>query len=379
MDYTLYKVTTKNDFKLNVNFLIDFYTPIIGNVASSFYLLLSNNISYMNKNNNLSFSYESIYKQLNCTSDQLSNAKQKLEAMGLINTLISTTNQNKEVLFVINSTLNFNEFISNTKYKILLIKFIGNTNFQYLEYKYSPCVQQDNLLDVSSTFEKIFSKQNLQDVRTIDFAIVYKDLLKLSSSNITISSECKKIIENVYSKSSLSLDQIEKAILNSIENIADKNIFQCNQDSLVCNLNKLFSINCFNLNDVQINRSFKLFESLLPYTDEQKIINDYKSINSVHYLYSIFKNNVSKLDLSIINLLQKKYKLHDDVINVIIDFSLFKTHGKLNKKYIFKIAKTFNGLAINSCEDAIKHFKNFITNKSFDNTISKDKWKLESI
>ena len=389
MGFALYRVSNRNDFKLNTNFLIDLYTPIIGNIATSFYILLCNNYLYSSKNRNLSFNFKATCRQINCSLEQLFDAKRKLEAFKLIDTFIFIENNvnNNLCQIIVNSPLNFFDFISNQKYKTLLIDKIGIENYQYLEYKYLPSTLSKDLLNVSETFDNVFCGEKMKKTNIIDFEKIYKDLFKLSTRNILISNECKTIIENVYLKFPLSLNEIENVILNSLDNVSDKNIFLCNPKFLICNFNKIImNSSHLNLNQniskyisINVSRSFNLFSSTISDLDSQKIINDYKLINSEQYLYSIFKKNISIFDRNIIGILKEEYSLKDEVINVIIDFSLYKTNGKLNKKYILKIAQTFNGLNINSCELAIQHFRKNISLNSIDNVSEINGLKLEHI
>ncbi len=387
MGFTLYRVNNSNDFKLSTNFLIDLYAPIIGNLATSFYILLCNNNLYSSKNQNLSFNFQSTCRQINCSLEQLFVAKKKLEAVKLIDTFIFVDHNSNSNLcqIIVNSPLNFFDFVSNKKYKALLISKIGTENYQYLEYKYSSSTIYKNLLNISASFDNVFCDNDLKKINIIDFDQIYKDLFMVSTKNIFISDECKTIIENVYSKFPLTLTAIENVIINSLDNVNDKNIFSCNPKFLICNLNKIvMSPSYFDKkrnqhNFTDVNRSFNLFTSTISNLDSQKIISDYKLFNSEQYLYSIFKKNVSIFERKIIGILKKEYALKDEVINVIIDFSLYKTNGKLNKKYVFKIARTFNGLNINSCELAIQHFRKNISLNSIDSTIEENELKLEHI
>ena len=387
MGFTLYRVSNRDDFKLSTSFLIDLYTPIIGNLATSFYILLCNNHLYLSKNRNLSFNFQSTCRQINCSLEELLIAKKKLEAIKLIDTFIFIENNSNNNLcqIIVNSPLNFFDFVANQKYKALLIDKIGIENYQYLEYKYLPSTIYKDLLNISDSFDNVFSEKKLKEINTIDFEKIYTDLFKLSTKNIFISDECKGIIESAYLKFPLSLATIENIILDSLDNVNDKNIFSCNPKFLICNLNKVI-MNSFHSNRqknesnfIIVNRSFNLFTSAISDFDAQKIINDYKLINAEQYLYSIFKKNISIFERKIIGILKEEYLLKDEVINVIIDFSLYKTNGKLNKKYIFKIAQTFNGLNINSCELAIEHFRKNISLNSIDNTIDVNDVKLEHI
>ena len=387
MGFILYRVSNRDDFKLSTNFLIDLYTPIIGNLATSFYILLCNNHLYLSKNQNLSFNFQSACRQINCSFEQLIMAKKKLEAIKLIETFIYIENNsiNNLCQIVVNPPLNFFDFVSNQKYKTLLIDKIGIENYQYLEYKYLPSTIYKNLLNISESFDNVFSEKKLKEINIIDFEKIYMDLFKLSTKNIFISDECKRIIESVYLKFPLTLTIIENIILDSLDNVSDKNIFSCNQKFLICNLNKVIMNSPHSnrlksrSNFIRVNRSVNLFTSTISDFDSQKIINDYKLINAEQYLYSIFKKNVSIFERKIIGILKEEYLLKDEVINVIIDFSLYKTNGRLNKKYIFKIAQTFNGLNINSCELAIEHFRKNISLNSIDNTMDVNDVKLEHI
>lgn len=387
MGFILYRVSNRDDFKLSTNFLIDLYTPIIGNLATSFYILLCNNHLYLSKNQNLSFNFQSACRQINCSFEQLIMAKKKLEAIKLIDTFIYIENNSNNNLcqIVVNPPLNFFDFVSNQKYKTLLIDKIGIENYQYLEYKYLPSTIYKNLLNISESFDNVFSEKKLKEINIIDFEKIYMDLFKLSTKNIFISDECKRIIESVYLKFPLTLTIIENIILDSLDNVSDKNIFSCNQKFLICNLNKVIMNSPHSnrlkskSNFIRVNRSVNLFTSTISDFDSQKIINDYKLINAEQYLYSIFKKNVSIFERKIIGILKEEYLLKDEVINVIIDFSLYKTNGRLNKKYIFKIAQTFNGLNINSCELAIEHFRKNISLNSIDNTMDVNDVKLEHI
>ena len=359
----LYSVTKKDNFKINTHSLIDLYLPIIGHVANNFFMMLSSDVSYCDNVKNLSFSLQDACTKLNCSYDELTAARKKLEAMGLIETFLPIDNK-KNFLFVLNNPLDFYEFISKPKYKVLLIKNIGLTNFQFLEYKYlnSNWEIDNKMLNVSSTFESVFNDQDIKQIKNLDFSIIYQDLLKLTSINIVIPQTCKDIIENVYLRHSLSLKKIEQAILDSIDTDTNNNCI-CNQAFLVANLNKIINEEYKMIPDKQkigLKRDAKLFQCLLDQQQEQEIIVDYKSYNAEQYLMYIFNNHLSSNDRKIIGQLKKDYQLIDETINVLIDFVLFRTKGKLNKKYIFKTAKTINGLNINTCETCVKYFKDFV-------------------
>ena len=70
------------------------------------------------------------------------------------------------------------------------------------------------------------------------------------------------------------------------------------------------------------------------------------------------EENINADEKQIINILRTKYHLNDEIINVLVDFSLNKTNGKLNKKYLTKAAHTVNGLGLISAQQVVAHLKN---------------------
>lgn len=358
----LYSIAKKDNFKINTNSLIDLYLPIVGHLANNFFMLLANDVCYCDNIKNLSFSLQNACTKLNCSLDELNLARKKLEAIGLLETYIPTDDK-KNFLFVLNCPLDFFEFVSHPKYKALLIKSINLTNFQFLEYKYlnSNWEIDNKMLNVSSPFEAVFNDQDINQVKNLDFSLIYKDLLKLTSINVVIPQICKDIIENIYLRHGLSIKKIEQAILDSVTDT--DNTWICDQSFLVANLNKIINEECKILPDKQtlnLHRDFKLFQCQLSQEQEQEIILDYKSYNAEQYLMTIFNNHLSPHDRKLVSQLKNNFHLLDETINVLIDFVLFRTRGRLNKKYIFKTAKTINGLNINTCGACVKHFKDFL-------------------
>jgi replication initiation and membrane attachment protein DnaB len=83
---------------------------------------------------------------------------------------------------------------------------------------------------------------------------------------------------------------------------------------------------------------------------------DYQSLNAEQYLRAIVKSTLTHEQLEIINLLRSKYLLPDFIINLLVDYTLFKTNGVLNNKYITKTAQTINNLGLKSLTNVYDHF-----------------------
>lgn len=357
-----------NDYRLNLTSLYDLYLPIIGQSSTNFYMLLNNMIEANIKNKNLTFNSNLICRQLNISTDELLSAKDKLEAIGLLSTYVSTNaNKDRIFIFVLKTCLEYETFVSNPKFKTLLISKVGTTNFEYLEYKNS--IEQDmaEAIEVTSSFDRVFDNDQLKNVKTINFDTLYKNIQKTTSLPIVINESCKKIIEDIYVKYQLSLHDIEMVIYDSINEIDGHLIV--NNNLLITNFNKFVS-GQLNIALIDLNRDFKLFYGQLNQEQEDKIIHDYKICNSELYVCSIFKRSLNKDEKDIIASLRNKYHLKDDIINVLVDFSLNKTNGKLNKRYLFKAANSINGLGFIEPYQVINHFKKALIENasSYDNS-----------
>ncbi|MBQ0045422.1 MAG: DnaD domain protein [Mycoplasma sp.] len=350
--FTVKKV---NEFKLNINALYDLYLPVVGKTATSFYMILSNMVEN-NKDHNLTFNSDNICKQLNVSNEQLSVAKDKLEAIGLLSTFISTNNRKDNILILmVKSALAYQDFIANPKLKTLLINQIGQTNVEYLEYKNAPESQLQDAIEITRSFEQVFNGAELKNVHILDFEKLYQNIQKTTSLPLVIDENCKNIIQDVYGKYRISLKDIEFVLYDSINDMDGFN--KVNPNLLIQNFNRL--VNKQVAAPLQtVTRDFRLFTTGLDQEMEDKIYLDYKMCNPELYLSIIFKKALSSEEKQLIHILRTKFHLNDEIINVLVDFSLNKTNGKLNKKYITKAAHTVNGLGLTDAKQVVAHLKN---------------------
>lgn len=349
------------DYRLNLSSLYDLYLPIVGQSATNLYVVLNNYVEAESKLNKITINSNYICQQLNISESELNNAKDKLEAMGLISTYVSSNDNDNIYIFVLNSCLSYEEFVSNPKFKALLIKKLSIANFEMIEYKYSTDKKLQESIEITKSFDKVFDDVDVNSLHSIDFAQLYSNIQKTTSLPIVINDECKKIIENIYAKYQISLHDIEMVIYDSINEL--DGYLQTNGNLLIQNFNKLIN-NQVNISIVNLNRDFKLFYGQLNQEAEDRIIADYKMCNSELYLYSIFKRSLSKYEKDAIAYLRNKCHLKDEIINCVIDFSLNKTNGQLNKKYLIKAANSINGVGLVDVKQVINHFKKALIDKN---------------
>jgi len=151
-------------------------------------------------------------------------------------------------------------------------------------------------------------------------------------------------------------------MLNLIKNNLINNI-----DFLTIDLNKLeltiFSNMEFEKNKTKfqyynIERDFNIFNKNSNLDRFKNVINDYNNFKPSDFLKHIRKEKLSLKDKEAINLLTYDKSLSDPIVNVILDFVLFKNLGRLNVKYLKRIKETVLGINIKDEYEMIKFFQN---------------------
>ncbi|VEU64796.1 DnaD domain protein [Mycoplasmopsis cynos] len=142
------------------------YGPIIGGLGVLLYeylMDLSRNSDFAN----IPFNFSSLNLFLNSHEDDLNKSRKELEALGLINTF--KDNKKAITVFVLQRPLTANEIIKNPFITKLLVKHIGQGNFEKLTRR------------TKVEIKPIFGSE-LEDVSS-DFFTIYDETLK-DSSNI---------------------------------------------------------------------------------------------------------------------------------------------------------------------------------------------------
>ncbi len=354
--YVIYK---DYGYTLNYELLYDLYSPIIGSEAVNLYINLYHESTKQAKMPGISSYLKDLNDLCNHSSAVFTELRAKLEAIGLLQTYLQESNDQLERTyhFVIKQPLSFSKFIDNQKFRFLLIKSIGQLNYEKLEYMYMPSRVPADSTNVSSTFEIVFDDNDLSNVKTFNFDKLYENIAKNTSTVIVINNECKSIIESYHQNYNLSESEIEHIIYGCI--VENNGTYEVDHDLLSVKfheyINSAKNVSVFS--NIKLHRNVAMFVKNLSSEQMQVIFNEYKNLNSEQYLSAIYKAPLSAEEIETIETLRKTYKLSDYVINLLVDFTIFKTNGKLNRTYICKIAKTINGLNLNRLTDIYNFFR----------------------
>ena len=342
----LFLVFQKYGEIINNDLLTDLYKPIIGKEAIDLYLTFSNEAKKQSIHKTKPLDLENFLINNKIDINKFNLYRNYLEAFNLLTTYLKTSENESNYYFFVNQPLSFSEFIQNPKFRHMLISSIGDFEYERLQYMYSTKRIYD-AQNVSTTFDAIFGNLDIHKVSKLNFEKLYENIAKDNSIIVSIKPESKKIIENYFNSYNLSLYELQHVIVTCLQK-NPSGIYEPNHDLLKIKfkdyIEKNINIDKIEKNDVK--RDHSIFTSEPSNELLEAIFIDYEFYNSEQYLHSIFKSNLDIEEIKLINLLRSSFSLPDSLINMMLDFCTYKLKGKINKKYLVKMAKTINALNI---------------------------------
>ncbi|QBQ08042.1 chromosome replication initiation and membrane attachment protein [Spiroplasma gladiatoris] len=362
-----YKVFLKNRIDiLDDKVLTYLYQPIIGLKSLAIYKLLINEAEVIKQLQKQEFYNEDrLIKLSMLSSDQLSWAIKKLEAMGLVVTLQSKINEAK--IFNIYPPLEPKQFFEYSLFNSALLEKIGKKNYEIaqLMFKEDNCANESDYKNTSSKFlevfeefnknlkEEVYSKIQTRPKKTnvllegLDFESIFKNL---QNKNICVSKEnekLKNVIEEVY----LSYNLTEETIIDALIKAYDEQEVDLDIEKFYIIISSKYLVH-------EDTASLDFDPELNKKTKTNAKIKEMETIDPIHFLELLM--NVDCLDLVFLELirsLRREYKLRDGVINCLLEYSYLKNESKIVKNYILKIAKTFNERDISNAKEAMDYLK----------------------
>lgn len=347
---------------INNNFLYDLYLPIVGNLSIQIYNFLVN--EYNSKVNSAIYinTYNKIISKFKISMQELLDALYLLESVALITTYQDNSNLLKpRMVHYINEPLNYFKFIENNNLNLLLKKYISDSEYTSLVYKYNNNTIKSSFINVSKDISYLIDTLDDNNIE-FDYINVYSLVSKKINDNFIIDDISKDKLNYYFLKHNFTYEQLANCVFNSMSFL--NNNYEVSYSSLVLELSRLESF--IRSRDkktiIKINRKFDFFTLNADNDTFRNIIDDYQNTNSENYLISITKQDLDYEMKKTLNELRNKLFLHDSIINCIIDYSLFHNSGRLVPKYILKIGYSMNNLSIDSLNNAIKYLRSVNAN-----------------
>lgn len=348
--------------------LIMLYQPLIGSIAVNLYLTLW---SYLDKNEIVSndWNHGQLSSSMKLNIEALNEAREKLEAIGLLKTYIKKAEINNYI-YELYSPLNVYDFFTNPILTTTLYNQVGKDEYQKIvDYFKIPKISLNGYVDITSKFTDVFEISN----QTPSTHIV-DDVKKANNCSLSFVSKIDlNNILNSIPKEMLNIKSITKDIKEFIYKIGL--VYNFNDDEMIELIrNSLSSKLTIDKNELRKNaRSYYNFENSgklpsLVYrnqpeylrkapgdtSNKARMIYTFEVTPPYDYLASKTKCDLTKNDKAILELLLVDFELMPGVANVLIDYVLKINNNKLIKSYIEVIASQWKRSKVETVEEAMK-------------------------
>lgn len=380
------------------------YLPVIGTDAVMLYFSLWADLDDA-KIVSKDFTHQKLVSNLRRTTSEIENARHKLEAIGLIKTLVKKSNVNNYI-YELYSPVSANEFLSHPILNIVLYSNIGKTQYDNLVKSFKlPRFNTTNYEDITKSFSDVFESASMTsyDLSLEDIKRYNKLKLNINSNfdfNFLISSMPKNIdTSKVFTKDIQQLI-INLSFIYDIDAVKMSNIIKgcfnekgfINKDLLRKSARNYYQFDNGGMLPTIIDNSQPeyLRKAIGDTSKRAKMIYTFETISPRELLIKINNgNDPTRRDLKLIEDLTIDYKLKPGVVNVLIDYVININDKKLTRGLIETLAGEWQRLGIETVEEAMnvaekEHkkrgkkvikpvVKNAKTPDWFDKEITKDK------
>lgn len=384
--------------------LTSLYLPVIGTDAVMLYFTLWADLD-SSQIVSKDFSHQKLVSNLRMTINEIENARHKLEAIGLIKTLVKRGNVNNYI-YELYSPVSASEFLSHPILNVTLYSNIGKTEYDNLIKSFKlPRFNTSNYEDITKCFNDVFESASLtsydlslEDIRrynklklninsNFDFNFLISSMPKNIDTNRVFTKDIKELIINlsfIYDIDAVKMANIIKGCFNERGTI--------NKEELRKSARNYYQFDNGGMLPTLIDNSQPeyLRKPIGDTSKRAKMIYTFETISPRELL--IKKNNGSdptRRDLKLVEDLLIDYKLKPGVVNVLIDYVLNIKDNKLTRGIVETLAGEWQRLGIETVEEAMAtaekehkkrgkkvintEVKNAKTPDWFDKDIAKDK------
>lgn len=363
------------------------YQPIIGYTAVSLYFTLLDDLDRSEL-----MSYDLTHHHLMATMqlklEIIVEAREKLEACGLLKTYFKAGNINQYV-YLIYSPMSAHEFLTHPILSVVLYNNLGKKEYERIvNYFKIPHVSLKDYEDITASFDEVFtsvsgnvmelgdtirkreSRQPLID-KGIDFNMLISSIPASMVNDRCFSKDVKELINALsftYHLDTLAMQGLVRDSLN------EKGMIDKAQLRKSCREYYQFE-NAGDLPTVIYNKQPDYLKK--PAGDHSKwakMVYAFENLTPYQFLKAKYKGaEPTDRDKRLIESLLVDQKLNPGVVNVLIAYVLKINHEQLKKSYVETIAGQWKRLNIETVEEAMKIAEK--EHKKMKNLLNKNKTK----
>ena len=369
MDYV-----SKNDFyeirvaslitNLDRDSLLELYQPIIGAQAAILYLTLSTQKKSPDGGN--IFKTEQLLKNMALTPGEFYSARRYLEAVGLIRTYETVQEDVRCYIYVIYSPKSPKAFFEDTLFKGLLIMNVGEKEAKRLANKWKVNLTiPEEYHEVSASFVDVYNLDYDDPSFSKNFGV---SILGRDHGRAQLEFNYDLFFSFIKENSGIDTSTFKRKDMKEIARLAT--LFGLNEKTMA-----FIVIDEYNT-DSPIHLDFERIknkcEEKIKYSQvtnikESSVSGDSELANKIRMMEEVAPakflqylqqgTKPARSDLAIVDSLSKDYGFGNGIINVIVEYVLYKNNNILSKNYCEKIASSLAREGVLTTVDAMNYLK----------------------
>jgi len=355
------------------------YQPLIGPVCISLYLTLKQQIE-TNKLQSEPYSHYFIMNLLNLNLMEIYQARNKLEAIGLLQTFVKKEGENRQFLYILNPPLSAEQFFSDGLLNIYLYQKVGREYYNRLKASFTDSViPRNEFQNITKSFQEVFtsqaaypytpiqeeeteslkiaSKGEVNPIKVIpeqfDFDLLLAGLNEAVVPKRAITKEVREVILKLAFLYEIDPIQMKNIILSSITNDNQIDIERLRKAA-----RDWYTIEHYSSLPKLVDKvQSPLLQSEIdvPKTKEERLIRYLETVSPRQLLQDMNQGNEPvQSELQLIENLMINQKLPPGVVNVLIQYCLLRTDMKLSKSFVETIASHWGRKKIKTVVEAME-------------------------
>lgn len=361
-------VVNKTILNDNRTLLINLYQPLIGVIAVGLYNTLWSFLDRLELIS-LEYTHNTLLNNMMISCNEFKEAREKLEAIGLIKTYVKTENVNNYV-YELYSPMSAKEFLNNPILNTALYNAIGAKEYERtIEFFKIPYINLRNYEDVTSKFSDTFiwttsvvrnmEMYNLKNKNSRSLSIISKidinTILNLIPDDLLNHRSLTKEMKDYLTKISFIYNYDNEIMVELIRNsLTDKHTIDKNK--LRDNATKFYQFeNMGKLPSLIYRKQPEYLRTTKEgISNRMRMINMFETTSPYDFIASKYKTGTpSNSDLKIISYLLLDLDLKPGVVNVLVDYVLKINNNKLTRVFVDTIASQWKKSNIETVEDAM--------------------------
>lgn len=376
MDYV-----SKNDFyeirvaslitNIDKDSLLELYQPIVGAQAAILYLTLLK--QRKNGDGGTIFKTEQLLKSMQLSAGEFHSARRFLEAVGLIRTFESKNQDVRCYIYLIYSPKSPKAFFEDALFKGLLILNVGEKEAKRLANKYKVnLVIPPEYNEVSASFVDVYNLDYDDPSFRKDFG---NQIIGRDHGRAKLEFNYDLFFRYVSENSSIDTTSFKKKDMKEIARLAT--LFGLDEKTMafiVIDEYVPVGTNHLDFDKIKNKCEQEIRYSLVKNSQKSDVSGDSELVNKIKMMDEVAPakflqylqqgTKPARSDIAIVNSLSKDYGFSNGIINVIVEYVLYKNNNVLSKNYAEKIAASLAREGANTAVDAMNYLKKLTVKNS---------------